>query len=304
MEVNDNNQNNMTYNVITEYLEKKCVNNDELKEQLNELIDIAQKNYEELDIYLKECKKVIFPQSIKFGYELLEKNQLIIQQISSIFDPNELDIFKQFEYYKNIIDPMFDEMKKLKKIENEELKQELENIKENKKQIKEKMSTTKNRIYELECFGKNINKNKKEHQIPQQNNFTYYNNCNLIQNNENLLNKINNESNFNENNINMGEPIKSEIDNENIEIKYLKDEGKYLFDQLNSIRKNEVATFTKLMKSHNQIKKLKKENPINKLEKYDKLLVMYFNKICKLNDFIKRASTKMYSKMEKRPKFK
>ena len=199
---------------------------------------------------------------------------------------------------------MFDEMKKLKKIENEELKQELENIKENKKQIKEKMSTTKNRIYELECFGKNINKNKKEYQIPQQNNFTYYNNCNLIQNNENLLNKINNESNFNENNINMGKPIKSEIDNENIEIKYLKDEGKYLFDQLNSIRKNEVATFTKLMKSHNQIKKLKKENPLNKLEKYDKLLVMYFNKICKLNDFIKRASTKMYSKMEKRPKFK
>ena len=43
MEVNDNNQNNMKYNVITEYLEKKCVNNDELKEQLNELIDIAQK---------------------------------------------------------------------------------------------------------------------------------------------------------------------------------------------------------------------------------------------------------------------
>ena len=104
MEANDNNKNNLKYNAITEYLEKMCEEDDKFKERLEEMIDIAQKNYEEINIFLKENQNVISKGKLKFGCELLKKNQLIIQKILSIFDPNELDIIQLFEQHKKIID--------------------------------------------------------------------------------------------------------------------------------------------------------------------------------------------------------
>lgn len=311
MEANDNNKNNLKYNVITEYLENKCEKDEKFKDQLNEIVDIAQKKYEELDMFLKDNKKVIYQQKIKLGFGLLQKNQLIVQKISSMFDPNELDIFEQFKQYKDIIDPINIKIYKLNKKEKEEIKGELQNIKQNENDIMDKISQTKNRLKELRNFNKDKNKEKKEVKIPEENITPSYNNENLIQNNEDSLNKIDNEFNINENNINLKEQddvIKesneSKTDSNNAEIKYLKEKDKYLFGQFISMKKDKRATKLKLMNLRNEISELKKENPLNKLEKYDKLVVMYFNKIQYLNDFIKKASSKIYAKLEKRPKFK
>ena len=311
MEANDDNKNNLKYNVITDYLEKKCEKDEKFEEQLNEIVDIAQKKYEELDTFLQDNKKVIFQPKIKLGFELLEKNQSIVQKISSMFDPNELDIFEQFKKYKDIIDPINIKIFKLNKKEKEEIKGELKNIQENQNEIMDKISQTKNMLKELRNFNKDKSIEKTEVKIPEENDIPSHNNENLIQNNEDSLNKIDKELNINENNINLQkldyvnkESSESKTDSNNAEIKYLKEKDKYLLRQFLSMEKDKMATILKLKNLNNQIIKLKNENPIKKLDKYDKLVFMYFMKIQHLNDLINKASSNIYAKIEKRPKFK
>ena len=314
MEANDNNKNNLKYNAITEYLEKMCEEDDKFKERLEEMIDIAQKNYEEINIFLKENQNVISKGKLKFGCELLKKNQLIIQKILSIFDPNELDIIQLFEQHKKIIDDNIIKIKELKEKEKETLKEELASLHEKIKEINYKIERTKYRLNGLKSHKKDIKKDKrkqKKDNILEKNSLNSYENNNSIQDNEDSLNKINNESYINENIINLEEfddkikeSNKSKEDSDNKEIYYLKEEINYLTEQFFSLRNEEYETFQKLKNLNNQIFELKKENPLYKLEKYDKLVIIYLNKIYILNNFIKRASTKIYTIMLKRPKFK
>ena len=135
---------------------------DKFKERLEEMIDIAQKNYEEINIFLKENQNVISKGKLKFGCELLKKNQLIIQKILSIFDPNELDIIQLFEQHKKIIDDNIIKIKELKEKEKEKLKEELASLHEKIKEINYKIERTKYRLNGLKSHKKDIKKDKRK----------------------------------------------------------------------------------------------------------------------------------------------
>ena len=129
--INNVNQDTFKYNTITEYLITKCAEDDKFKEQLKEMIDIAEKKYHELEQFLAENKKVISEGKIKIGYELLQKNQTLVQNLSLIIDPDELNILEQFNRYKNKIDPVCKKIRELKKNKKGELIDELNDVKKN-----------------------------------------------------------------------------------------------------------------------------------------------------------------------------
>ena len=295
--INNVNQDTFKYNTITEYLIKKCAEDDKFKEQLKEMIDIAEKKYHELEQFLAENKKVISEGKIKIGYELLQKNQTLVQNLSSIIDPDELNILEQFNRYKNKIDPVFKKIRELKKNKEGELIDELNDVKKNISEVKEKIERTKILLKKI----KDKNKDTKK-----ENNLSKDNKCN-----KNISKKDFDENKIDENIINLDESndiikesnkFKTDVDNK--EVQFLHNEIKYLNEQHLSLLDDKMTIHKKLMKLHSEIITLKKENPLNKLDKYDKLVVMYLNKINILNEFLIKVSTKIFSIKSKLPKFK
>ena len=295
--INNVNQDTFKYNTITEYLIKKCAEDDKFKEQLKEMIDIAEKNYHELEQFLAENKKVISEGKIKIGYELLQKNQTLVQNLSSIIDPDELNILEQFNRYKNKIDPVFKKIRELKKNKEGELIDELNDVKKNISEVKEKIERTKILLKKI----KDKNKDTKK-----ENNLSKDNKCN-----KNISKKDFDENKIDENIINLDESndiikesnkFKTDVDNK--EVQFLHNEIKYLNEQHLSLLDDKKTIHKKLMKLHSEIITLQKENPLNKLDKYDKLVVMYLNKINILNEFLIKVSTKIFSIKSKLPKFK
>ena len=295
--INNVNQDTFKYNTITEYLIKKCAEDDKFKEQLKEMIDIAEKNYHELEQFLAENKKVISEGKIKIGYELLQKNQTLVQNLSSIIDPDELNILEQFNRYKNKIDPVFKKIRELKKNKEGELIDELNDVKKNISEVKEKIERTKILLKKI----KDKNKDTKK-----ENNLSKDNKCN-----KNISKKDFDENKIDENIINLDESndiikesnkFKTDVDNK--EVQFLHNEIKYLNEQHLSLLDDKMTIHKKLMKLHSEIITLQKENPLNKLDKYDKLVVMYLNKINILNEFLIKVSTKIFSIKSKLPKFK
>lgn len=301
--INNDNQDTFKFNTITEYLEKKCAEDEKFKEQLKEMIDLAEKNYQELDKFLKENKIVIFERKIKLGLELLEKNETLIQNFASIIDPNELDIFEQFNQYKKKIDPIFIKVQELKKKIKGELIDELEDIKKNIEEIKEKMEIKKIILKKINLKDKNIKREK---------NLSKKNNCKKI-----FQQKIFDENKIDENIINLDESNESNELNEeskgfildfdskdNKETQFLYNEINYLKKQYISLLDDKSAIHIRIKKLQTEIILLKNENPLNKLDKYDKLVVMYFNKIHIFQQFLTKISTKLFCKKSKHPRFK
>lgn len=295
--INNVNQDTFKYNTITEYLIKKCAEDDKFKEQLKEMIDIAEKNYHELEQFLAENKKVISEGKTKIGYELLQKNQTLVQNLSSIIDPDELNILEQFNRYKNKIDPVCNKIRELKKNKEGELIDELNDVKKNISEVKEKIERTKILLKKI----KDKNKDTKK-----ENNLSKDNKCN-----KNISKKDFDENKIDENIINLDESnhiikesnkFKTDVDNK--EVQFLHNEIKYLNKQHLSLLDDKMTIHKKLMKLHSEIITLQKENPLNKLDKYDKLVVMYLNKINILNEFLIKVSTKIFSIKSKLPKFK
>lgn len=295
--INNVNQDTFKYNTITEYLIKKCAEDDKFKEQLKEMIDIAEKNYHELEQFLAENKKVISEGKIKIGYELLQKNQTLVQNLSSIIDPDELNILEQFNRYKNKIDPVFKKIRELKKNKEGELIDELNDVKKNISEVKEKIERTKILLKKI----KDKNKDTKK-----ENNLSKDDKCD-----KNISKKDFDENKIDENIINLDESndiikesnkFKTDVDNK--EVQFLHNEIKYLNEQHLSLLDDKKTIHKKLMKLHSEIITLQKENPLNKLDKYDKLVVMYLNKINILNEFLIKVSTKIFSIKSKLPKFK
>ena len=295
--INNVNQDTFKYNTITEYLIKKCAEDDKFKEQLKEMIDIAEKNYHELEQFLAENKKVISEGKIKIGYELLQKNQTLVQNLSLIIDPDELNILEQFNRYKNKIDPVYKKIRELKKNKEGELIDELNDVKKNISEVKEKIEITKILLKKI----KDKNKDTKK-----ENNLSKDNKCN-----KNISKKDFDENKIDENIINLDESnhiikesnkFKTDVDNK--EVQFLHNEIKYLNKQHLSLLDDKMTIHKKLMKLHSEIITLQKENPLNKLDKYDKLVVMYLNKINILNEFLIKVSTKIFSIKSKLPKFK
>ena len=295
--INNANQDTFKYNTITEYLIKKCAEDDKFKEQLKEMIDIAEKNYHELEQFLAENKKEISEGKIKIGYELLQKNQTLVQNLSSIIDPDELNILEQFNRYKNKIDPVFKKIRELKKNKEGELIDELNDVKKNISEVKEKIERTKILLKKI----KDKNKDTKK-----ENNLSKDNKCN-----KNISKKDFDQNKIDENIINLDESndiikesnkFKTDVDNK--EVQFLHNEIKYLNEQHLSLLDDKMTIHKKLRKLHSEIITLQKENPLNKLDKYDKLVVMYLNKINILNEFLIKVSTKIFSIKSKLPKFK
>lgn len=295
--INNVNQDTFKYNAITEYLIKKCAEDDNFKEQLKEMIDIAEKNYHELEQFLAENKKVISEGKTKIDYELLQKNQTLVQNLSSIIDPDELNILEQFNRYKNKIDPVCKKIRELKKNKEGELIDELNDVKKNISEVKEKIERTKILLKKIK--GKNKDTKK-------ENNLSKDDKCD-----KNISKKDFDENKIDENIINLDESndiikesnkFKTDVDNK--EVQFLHNEIKYLNEQHLSLLDDKMTIHKKLMKLHSEIITLQKENPLNKLDKYDKLVVMYLNKINILNEFLIKVSTKIFSIKSKLPKFK
>ena len=295
--INNVNQDTFKYNAITEYLIKKCAEDDNFKEQLKEMIDIAEKNYHELEQFLAENKKVISEGKTKIDYELLQKNQTLVQNLSSIIDPDELNILEQFNRYKNKIDPVCKKIRELKKNKEKELIDELNDVKKNISEVKEKIERTKILLKKIK--GKNKDTKK-------ENNLSKDDKCD-----KNISKKDFDENKIDENIINLDESndiikesnkFKTDVDNK--EVQFLHNEIKYLNEQHLSLLDDKMTIHKKLMKLHSEIITLQKENPLNKLDKYDKLVVMYLNKINILNEFLIKVSTKIFSIKSKLPKFK
>lgn len=120
-------------NTITRYIEQKCEQDNEFKENLNNTINIAQENYYDICSFLSENKSEINIQNFKFGCNLLEKNILFLNEnIFSVFAPNTLNLFEQYKKYQIEIDPFIKSIKNCEEKRNS-LNTELEYIMQNKK---------------------------------------------------------------------------------------------------------------------------------------------------------------------------
>ena len=244
--INNVNKETFKYNTITEYLIKKCAEDDKFKEQLKEMIDIAEKKYHELEQFLAENKKVISEGKIKIGYELLQKNQTLVQNLSLIIDPDELNILEQFNRYKNKIDPVFKKIRELKKNKEGELIDELNDVKKNISEVKEKIERTKILLKKI----KDKNKDTKK-----ENNLSKDDKCD-----KNISKKDFDENKIDENIINLDESndiikesnkFKTDVDNK--EVQFLHNEIKYLNEQHLSLLDDKRTIHKKLMKLHSEI---------------------------------------------------
>ena len=135
------------YKQITEYIKKICEKDEKFKEQLINILDIVENNYEEIDEFQNKIGKqgTISESDVKNGYVLLDKNQEIVKIITSFFNPEELDINELFKQYKNIKASLGKIRRKLYK----ELKVELKEILDNKINIREKIEKTKRKLLEM-----------------------------------------------------------------------------------------------------------------------------------------------------------
>ena len=135
------------YKQITEYIKKICEKDEKFKEQLINIVDIVENNYEEIDEFQNKIdnQDTISESDVKNGYALLDKNQEIVKIITSFFNPEELDINELFKQYKNIKASLGKIRRKLYK----ELKVELKEILDNKINIREKIEKTKRKLLEM-----------------------------------------------------------------------------------------------------------------------------------------------------------
>ncbi len=148
----------LEYNTITRYIEQKCEQDNEFKENLNNIINMAQEKYYDICSFLSENKSVINIQDFKFGCDLLEQNvSFFNENISLIFDPNILNLSEQYRKYQIKIDPV---IKRIKNCEEKRkiLNKELECITQDKKNVSDKI---KNMNMDVNEF-KNLSISKKD----------------------------------------------------------------------------------------------------------------------------------------------
>ena len=99
--------------------------------------------------------------------------------------------------------------------------------------------------------------------------------------------------------------ILDEINNMCIEGNDTNEQGNNeLSEELNDIQRKERKIMEQLVKLKNLINILHRKNPLNNLEKYDKLFVLYINKLHILSNFIKKISLKFYDYYKKHPIYK
>ena len=294
------------YKQITEYIKKICEKDEKFKEQLINILDIVENNYEEIDKFQNKIGKqgTISESDFKNGYALLDKNQEIIKIITSFFNPEELDINELFKQYKNF-------NVSLDKIERKfykEIKVELKEILENKINIREKIEKTKRKLLEM-------NYKIKEDYLPKENvekmdskEFDCtFDVCLLseppykeIKTQEDIIKELDDiiresESIIIESNEFIGSK-ESNLDSDKKEILLLNIEIKSLYEKLISEidkEKSVISTFTKLKK---QRKDLKDEYKLGKL---DEIMLRFLFCINRLNDFVGKCSLEFYSKSAK-----
>ena len=294
------------YKQITEYIRKTCEKDEKFKEQLINILDIVENNYEEIDEFQNKIGKqgTISESDFKNGYALLDKNQEIIKIITSFFNPEELDINELFKQYKNF-------NVSLDKIERKfykEIKVELKEILENKINIREKIEKTKRKLLEM-------NYKIKEDYLPKENvekldskEFDIsFDVCLLgnppykeIKTQEDIIKELDDiiresESIIIESNEFIGSK-ESNLDSDKKEILLLNIEIKSLYEKLISEidkEKSVMSTFTKLKK---QRKDLKDEYRLGKL---DEIMLRFLFCINRLNDFVGKCSLEFYSKSAK-----
>ena len=294
------------YKQITEYIRKTCEKDEKFKEQLINILDIVENNYEEIDEFQNKIGKqgTISESDFKNGYALLDKNQEIIKIITSFFNPEELDINELFKQYKNF-------NVSLDKIERKfykEIKVELKEILENKINIREKIEKTKRKLLEM-------NYKIKEDYLPKENvekldskEFDIsFDVCLLgnppykeIKTQEDIIKELDDiiresESIIIESNEFIGSK-ESNLDSDKKEILLLNIEIKSLYEKLISEidkEKSVMSTFTKLKK---QRKDLKDEYKLGKL---DEIMLRFLFCINRLNDFVGKCSLEFYSKSAK-----
>ena len=123
-------------NIFTLYVEQKFEKDNEFKNNLIEIINIAKQNYNDIDNFIIGNKHFINIRQISFGLELLKKGSKILDNIFSICEIDLSDLIKQ---YKNEIDPFFKIKIKHKKKKNK-LINGLEIIKNNRNAILNKIN--------------------------------------------------------------------------------------------------------------------------------------------------------------------
>ena len=291
---------------ITEYIRKTCEKDEKFKEQLINILDIVENNYEEIDEFQNKIdnQDTISESDFKNGYALLDKNQEIIKIITSFFNPEELDINELFKQYKNIKASLGKIRRKLYK----ELKVELKEILDNKINIREKIEKTKRKLLEM-------NYKIKEDYLPKENvekmdskEFDCtFDVCLLggssykeIKTQEDIIKELDDiiresESIIIESNEFIGSK-ESNLDSDKKEILLLNIEIKSLYEKLISEidkEKSVISTITKLKK---QRKDLKDEYRLGKL---DEIMLRFLFCINRLNDFVGKCSLEFYSKSAK-----
>ena len=296
------------YKQITEYIRKTCEKDEKFKEQLINILDIVENNYEEIDEFQNKIGKqgTISESDFKNGYALLDKNQEIIKIITSFFNPEELDINELFKQYKNF-------NVSLDKIERKfykEIKVELKEILENKINIREKIEKTKRKLLQM-------NYKIKEDYLPKENvekmdskefdfNFDFFaglfsmSSYKEIKTQEDIIKELDDiiresESIIIESNEFIGSK-ESNLDSDKKEILLLNIEIKSLYEKLISEidkEKSVISTITKLKK---QRKDLKDEYKFGKL---DEIMLRFLFCINGLNDFVGKYSLEFYSNSAK-----
>ena len=270
---------------ITEYIRKTCEKDEKFKEQLINILDIVENNYEEIDEFQNKIGKqgTISESDFKNGYALLDKNQEIVKIITSFFNPEELDINELFKQYKNFNVSLGKIERKLYK----ELKVELKEILENKINIREKIEKTKRKLLQM-------NYKIKEDYLPKESSYKE------IKTQEDIIKELDDiiresESIIIESNEFIGSK-ESNLDSDKKEILLLNIEIKSLYEKLISEidkEKSVISTFTKLKK---QRKDLKDEYKLGKL---DEIMLRFLFCINRLNDFVGKCSLEFYSKSAK-----
>ena len=93
----DDEDSEQEYDIITNYIELKCRNNREFENNLNKIIDKAKEKYSELHNFLRECNGMANNSKIEFGYKLLEGSKKIMNNIITICEFNEINLYQQYK---------------------------------------------------------------------------------------------------------------------------------------------------------------------------------------------------------------
>ena len=259
------NSQSLSYDIITEYIKQKRRKNKEFKKNLDEIIDIANENYYEINDFIQRNKNIINIKDIQYGFELFKKSEKILNNILSICELNEFNLIEQYKKYQSEIDPMIKREKNYITLKSK-LYVELAEIKKKKsetqKEEEQKIKLKLIKMEELNILCENESKKEKK----------------IIKSKE-ICRK--------ENEVN---DLQEDLDNLTKELMEIKREELKLSNQINGLQ--------------NQIIKIHENNPLNKLEKYDLKLVLYINKIAILNRLINGASLKMLDHFKKQKNYK